>query len=66
MYGLLGSANIWLRYSYLKIWNLRVQKMILEQILCKKTIICDYIVLKLEKTFGPHFLGHVQNGLKCW
>ncbi len=23
---LLGSENIWLRYNYLKIWNLRVQK----------------------------------------
>ncbi len=26
MYGLLGSDNIWQRYNYLKIWNLRVQK----------------------------------------
>ncbi len=26
MYGLLWSDNICLRYSYLKIWNLRVQK----------------------------------------
>ncbi len=26
MYGLLGSDNIWLRYNYLKIWNLKVQK----------------------------------------
>ncbi len=26
MYGLLGSDIIWLRYNYLKIWNLRVQK----------------------------------------
>ncbi len=26
MYGLLGSDNIWLRYNYLNIWNLRVQK----------------------------------------
>ncbi len=26
MYGLLGSDNIWPRYNYLKIWNLRVQK----------------------------------------
>ncbi len=26
MYGLLGPCNIWLRYNYLKIWNLRVQK----------------------------------------
>ncbi len=26
MYGLLGWDNIWLRYNYLKIWNLRVQK----------------------------------------
>ncbi len=26
MYGLLGQDNIWLRYNYSKIWNLRVQK----------------------------------------
>ncbi len=26
MYGLLRKDNIWLRYNYLKIWNLRVQK----------------------------------------
>ncbi len=26
MYGLLGEDNIWLKYNYLKIWNLRVQK----------------------------------------
>ncbi len=26
MYGLLGYDNIWLRYNYLKIWNLRVQE----------------------------------------
>ncbi len=26
MYGLWGSDNIWPRYNYLKIWNLRVQK----------------------------------------
>ncbi len=26
MYGVLGSDNIGLRYNYLKIWNLRVQK----------------------------------------
>ncbi len=25
MYGLLWYDNIWLRYNYLKIWNLRVQ-----------------------------------------
>ncbi len=25
MYGLLWYDNIWLRYGYLKIWNLRVQ-----------------------------------------
>ncbi len=25
MYGLLGSDNIWQRYNYLKIWNVRVQ-----------------------------------------
>ncbi len=26
MCGLLGSNNIWPRYNYLQIWNLRVQK----------------------------------------
>ncbi len=26
MYGLLGSGDIWLRYNYLNICNLRVQK----------------------------------------
>ncbi len=26
MYGLLGSNNIWPRYNYLNIWNLRMQK----------------------------------------
>ncbi len=26
MYGLLGYDSIWLRYNYLNIWNLRVQK----------------------------------------
>ncbi len=26
MYGLLWSDNIWPKYNYLKIWNLRVQK----------------------------------------
>ncbi len=26
MYELLWSDNIWLRYNYLNIWNLRVQK----------------------------------------
>ncbi len=26
MYGSLGEDNIWPRYNYLKIWNLRVQK----------------------------------------
>ncbi len=26
MYCLLGYGNTWLRYDYLKIWNLRVQK----------------------------------------
>ncbi len=26
MYGLLGPDNIWRRYNYFKIWNLRVQQ----------------------------------------
>ncbi len=30
MYDLLGQDNIWLKYNYLKIWNLRVQKSLRE------------------------------------
>ncbi len=36
MYGLLGSDNICLRYNYLNIWNLRVQKnLVIEKITFK-------------------------------
>ncbi len=30
MYALLGQDNIWLRYNYLKIWNLRAQNNLIE------------------------------------
>ncbi len=32
MYGLLGSGNIWLKYNYLNIWNLKLQKKNYEKI----------------------------------
>ncbi len=32
MYGLLGSDNIWSRYNYLKIWNLRDSRIYWENI----------------------------------
>ncbi len=36
MYALLGLDNIWPRYNYLKIWNLRVKKnLIIEKITFK-------------------------------
>ncbi len=52
MYGLFESATIWLRFNYLKIWNLRVQK---KNILIKSP-------LKLYKwSFDIFMVRHVQN-----
>ncbi len=35
MYGLLGYDNIWWRYNYLKIWNLKKINQIIEKIAFK-------------------------------
>ncbi len=72
MYGLLGSDKIWLRYNYLKIWNLRVQK---KHIINKKTnqntekITFSYVQVKFlamhitntTLRFDIFTVGHLQN-----
>ncbi len=47
MYGLLGYDNIWPRYNYLKIWNLRVQKK-------KKYIYIQKIAFKIVQMKSMH------------
>ncbi len=45
MYALLGYDNIWTRYNYLKIWNLRVQKIIQNSMHITNQKCSFYIVL---------------------
>ncbi len=56
MYGLLGSDNIWPRYNYLKIWNLRVQK----NLNTEKTAFKSFQI----KSLALHITNHTEkNGL---
>ncbi len=52
MYGVLGSDNIWPRYNYLKIWNLRGQK--------KKNLNIEKIAFKVYqmKSLAMHITNH--------
>ncbi len=64
MYGLLGSDNIWQRYNYLKIWNLRVQKNLnIEKIVFKvfqKKFSAMHITNQ-KLSFDIFTVGHLQN-----
>ncbi len=47
MYGLLESDNIWLRYNYLKIWNLRVQKNLNIEKITFKVVQMKFLVMHI-------------------
>ncbi len=71
MHGLLGSDNIWRRYDYLKIWNMRVQKHLnTEKIIFKvvqmklamhltnlKLSFCIFTVVHLQNIWMEHDLN---------
>ncbi len=67
MYGLLGSDNIWLRYNYLKICNLRVQKKNLNQNIEKiasKVVQIKFLAMHITNqklSFDIFTVGHLQN-----
>ncbi len=61
MYGLLGYDNIGLRYNYLKIWNLRVQKNLNIEKIAFKVVQMKYLAmhitnqkLRLIDNFDPY------------
>ncbi len=57
MYGLLGYDYIWLRYNYLKIWNLRVQKKFLAMHITNQKLSFDiFTVGNLQNIFMEHDL----------
>ncbi len=47
MYGLLRSDNIWSRFNYLKIWNLRVQKYINIEKIAFKVVQMKFLAMNI-------------------
>ncbi len=64
MYGLLWSDNIWLRYNYLKIWNLRVQKNLNIEKIIFKVVQMKFLAMHITNqklSFDIFTVGHLQN-----
>ncbi len=64
MYGLLGYDNIWPRYNYLKIWNLRVQKNLNIEKITFKVVQMKSLAMHITNqnlSFDILTVGNVQN-----
>ncbi len=64
MYGLLGSDNIWPRYNYLKIWNLRVQKNLNIEKIAFKLVRIKFLAMHITNqklSFDTFTVGNLQN-----
>ncbi len=64
MYGLLGYDSIWLRYSYLKIWNLREQKNLNIEKITFKIVQIKFLAMHITNqklSFDIFTVGNLQN-----
>ncbi len=64
MYGLLGYDNIWMRYNYLKIWNLRVQKNPNIEKITFKVVQMKFLAMHITNqklSFDIFTIGNLQN-----
>ncbi len=64
MYGLLWYDNIWLRYNYLKIWNLRVQKNQNIEKITFKVVQMKFLAMHITNqklSFDIFTVGNLQN-----
>ncbi len=64
MYGLLWSDNIWLRYNYLKIWNLRVQKNLNIEKITFKVVQMKFLAMHITNqklSLDIFTVGNLQN-----
>ncbi len=64
MYGLLGSDNIWPRYNYLNIWNLRVQKNLNIEKIAFKVVQIKFLAMQITNQklrFDIFTVGNLQN-----
>ncbi len=64
MYDLLGLDNICLRYNYLKIWNLRVQKNLTIEKIIFKVVQIKFLAMHITNqklSFYIFTVGNLQN-----
>ncbi len=64
MYGLLWYYNIWPRYNYLKIWNLRVQKNLNIEKIAFKVVQMKLLAMPITNqklSFDIFTVGNLQN-----
>ncbi len=64
MYGLLGYDTIWLRYNYLKIWNLRVHKNLNIVKIAFKVVQIKFLAMHITNqklSYDIFTVGHLQN-----
>ncbi len=64
MYGLLWKDNIWLRYNYLKIWNLRMQKNLNIEKITFKFVQINFLAMHFTNKMFSFYIftvGNVQN-----
>ncbi len=64
MYGLIGLDNIWPRYNYLKIWNLRVQKNLNIEKIAFKVVQMKFLAMHITNqklSLDIFTVGNLQN-----
>ncbi len=61
MYGLLCYDNIWPRYNYLKIWNLRVQKNLNIEKITFKVVQMKFLAMHITKQKLSFYIFTVRN-----
>ncbi len=64
MYDLLWQDNIWPRYNYLKIWNLRVQKNLNIEKIIFKVVQMKFLAMHITNQkirFDIFTVGNLQN-----
>ncbi len=61
MYGLLWSDNIWLKYNYLKSWNLRVQKHLNIEKIAFKDVQIKFLAMHITNQKLCFYIYSVEN-----
>ncbi len=64
MYGLLWQDNIWLRYNYLNIWNLRVQTNLNTEKIAFKIVPMKFLTMHITNqklSVDTFMVGNLQN-----